>query len=60
MKIKKGTATIIFEIITYAMLALGAIVCVLPFIIILSGSFTDNATILKEGYSISNRFPCLL
>lgn len=55
MKIKKGTATIIFEIITYAMLALGAIVCVLPFIIILSGSFTDNATILKEGYSILPR-----
>lgn len=55
MKIKKGTATIIFEIITYAMLALGSIVCVLPFIIILSGSFTDNATILKEGYSIFPR-----
>ena len=55
MKIKKGTATIIFEIITYAMLALGAIVCVLPFIIIISGSFTDNATILKEGYSLFPR-----
>ncbi len=52
MKIKKGTATIIFEIITYVMLVLGSIVCVLPFIIIISGSFTDNATILKEGYSI--------
>ena len=55
MKIKKGTATIIFEIITYAMLAFGSIVCVLPFIIIISGSFTDNATILKEGYSILPR-----
>ena len=55
MKIKKGTATIVFEIITYAMLALGAIVCVLPFIIIISGSFTDNATILKEGYSLFPR-----
>lgn len=55
MKIKKGTATIVFEIITYVMLALGSIVCVLPFIIIISGSFTDNATILKEGYSILPR-----
>lgn len=55
MKVKKGTATIIFEIITYVMLALGSIVCVLPFIIILSGSFTDNATILKEGYSLLPR-----
>lgn len=37
------------------MLAIGAVVCVLPFIIIVSGSFTDNATILKEGYSILPR-----
>lgn len=55
MKVKKGTATIVFEIITYALLAFGAIVCVLPFIIILSGSFTDNTTILTEGYSILPR-----
>lgn len=55
MKIKKGTSTVIFEIITYAMLAIGAVVCVLPFIIIVSGSFTDNVTILKEGYSILPR-----
>lgn len=55
MKVKKGTSTIVFEIITYAMLALGAIVCVLPFIIILSGSFTDNTTILTKGYSILPR-----
>lgn len=55
MKIKKAASTIIFEIITYAMLAIGAIVCVFPFIIILSGSFTDNVTILTEGYSILPR-----
>lgn len=55
MKIKKGTSTIVFEIITYVMLAIGAVVCVLPFIIIVSGSFTDNVTILKEGYSILPR-----
>lgn len=55
MKIKKTTSTIVFDIITYAMLAIGAIVCVFPFIIILSGSFTDNVTILTEGYSILPR-----
>lgn len=55
MKIKKGTSTIIFEIVTYTMLAIGAVVCVLPFIIIVSGSFTDNVTILTEGYSIFPR-----
>ena len=29
-----------------------AIVCVLPFLLILSGSFTDNQVILTEGYSL--------
>lgn len=55
MKIKKTKSTIVFEIITYALLALGAIICVFPFIIILSGSFTDNHTILTQGYSILPR-----
>ena len=55
MKIKKTTSTIIFEIITYAMLAIGAIVCVFPFIVIVSGSLTDNHTILTQGYSILPR-----
>lgn len=55
MKIKKSKSTIAFEIITYAMLAIGSIICVLPFIIILSGSFTNNTTILTQGYSIFPR-----
>lgn len=55
MKIKKAKTTIVFEIITYVMLAIGALVCVFPFIIIISGSFTDNNTILTQGYSILPR-----
>lgn len=55
MKIKKAKTTILFEIITYVMLAIGALVCVFPFIIIISGSFTDNNTILTQGYSILPR-----
>ena len=55
MKVKKAKSTVIFEIITYVMLALGAIICVFPFIIILSGSLTDNTTILTQGYSILPR-----
>lgn len=51
-KIKKSTSTIIFEIVTYTLLALGSIICVLPFIMILSGSFSDNRTILVEGYGL--------
>lgn len=51
-KIKKGAATRVFEIITYTLLTLGSIICVVPFIMILSGSFSDNRTILVEGYSL--------
>lgn len=52
MKIKKGPATIVFNIISYSLLAIASIICVVPFILILSGSFTDNQTILLEGYSL--------
>lgn len=54
-KIKKGKAEIAFNIITYVFLTLGSIICVLPFIIILSGSFTDDYTIVTQGYSVLPR-----
>ena len=54
-KIKKSAGTKTFEGISYLLLTLGSIICVLPFIIIVSGSFTDNATILKQGYSLLPR-----
>ena len=53
--IKKSTGTKVFEAIAYTLLVIGSIVCVLPFIIIVSGSFTDNATILTQGYSLLPR-----
>lgn len=43
---------IVFQSIAYVLLTFGAVVCVLPFLIILSGSLSDNMTIMKEGYSI--------
>lgn len=55
MKIKKAPSTVIFNIICYTLLTLGSIICVVPFLMILSGSFTDNTTILTEGYSIFPR-----
>lgn len=54
-KVKKGKAEIAFDVINYVFLILGSIICVLPFILILSGSFTDNYTIITEGYSILPR-----
>ena len=53
--IKKSTGTKVFETVAYILLSLGAIICVLPFIIIVSGSFTDNSTILTQGYSLLPR-----
>lgn len=52
MKIKKSGSTIVFKVIVYALLTIMALICVVPFIIILSGSFTDNYTILTEGYGL--------
>jgi putative aldouronate transport system permease protein len=53
--IRKDMTTIVFDLIKYVMLTLCALICVLPFIIIISGSFTDNATILTQGYSLLPR-----
>lgn len=52
MKIKKGPATITFNIISYSLLTIMSIICVVPFLLILSGSFTDNMSILQDGYSL--------
>lgn len=52
MKIKNSGSTIVFKVIAYILLTFMALVCVFPFIIIISGSFTDNYTILTQGYGI--------
>ena len=41
-----------FDIMKYTFLVFMALACVLPFIVVISGSFSDNATILREGYSL--------
>lgn len=51
-RIKQSPSNILFFFIAYVLVALMAIVCVLPFLLILSGSFTDNQVILTEGYSL--------
>jgi len=54
MKIK-DPSTIPFHIVKGVLLTLLSIICVLPFIVIISGSLTDNLTILKEGFSLLPR-----
>ncbi len=54
-KVKIGAAGHAMNAIAFILLTLGSLICVLPFIIIVSGSFTDNTTILREGYSLLPR-----
>ena len=51
-KIRLSGSDIAFYIIAYFFVGVTAIVCVLPFLLIVSGSFTDNGAILTEGYSL--------
>lgn len=50
--IKEPVSTVAFKTVSAVLAFLGGIVCVLPFIMILSGSFTDNHTILTKGYGL--------
>ena len=51
----KDRSTIPFHIVKGVLLALLSVLCVLPFIVIISGSLTDNYTILKDGFSLLPR-----
>ncbi len=52
MKIKSSKSTIIFKSVVYVLLAIFSLLCLFPFIVIISGSLTDNNTIITEGYGI--------
>lgn len=51
-KIKKTPALITFNIIAYTIILLLSIFCIFPLIMIISGSFTDNDILLREGYRL--------
>ena len=53
--IRKDGAMIAFDAIKYILLTVTSLLCVLPFVLIVSGSITSNETILREGYSILPR-----
>jgi len=46
------TDKIIFDIIGYILLIIVTILCLLPFYLIIVGSFTDEAEIIRNGFSI--------
>ncbi len=51
-KIKTGSDVIALNIIAYVLLGLIALFCLVPFIMIVSGSFSSEAAITKNGFSI--------
>ena len=52
MHVRKDASTISFDTIKVILLVTVALLCTLPFIIIISGSFSDNAIVVKEGYGV--------
>lgn len=54
-KIKQGPSRIVFNIISYVLIGLLAAACVLPFVMLISGSFTSEQAIRFGGYSVFPR-----
>ncbi|CAN7667913.1 carbohydrate ABC transporter permease [Paenibacillus sp. LjRoot153] len=52
MEQNKLNAAPVFRAISYIAIAIIALVCVIPFIVLLSGSMSSESVILKSGYSL--------
>jgi putative aldouronate transport system permease protein len=42
----------VLSIIAYVVMSIVTLLCLVPFLIIISGSLTDNTSILKDGYHL--------
>lgn len=52
MKITNSKSTIVFNIIAYSIVSVFTLFCIVPFWLILSGSFTSNESIVLDGYHL--------
>lgn len=52
MKLKGSTSTKVFKILCYAVVIVVSLACVIPFIMLISGSFSSEQAIRFEGYGI--------
>lgn len=52
IKVKLSTSSKVFYMICYTCVTIMAILCLLPFVILISGSFTSEAYIRTHGYSV--------
>ena len=51
-KIKKGSDVIALNIIAYGFCGIVALVCLVPFIMVVSGSFSSETAVIKNGFSL--------
>ncbi len=51
-KVKRGTDVVILNIIAYSFISLVALLCLIPFLMILAASFSSEAEIAAKGFSI--------
>lgn len=51
-KMKTQKATLVFNVFGYTLVTVFAILCLTPFLILISGSFTPESDIAKFGYSL--------
>lgn len=51
-KIKKGSDAIALDIISYGICGIIALACLVPFIMIVSGSFSSEEAIIQNGFSL--------
>ena len=52
MRRKTNRGYRVFNIVSKIILGIFAAVCLFPFILMIIGSFTDNGTVIREGYSL--------
>lgn len=55
MKIREDGSAKWFRLIAYVVVLTGSVLCLLPFLLIISASLSSNETILREGYHILPR-----
>ena len=47
-----GRDRVVFDVLSHVILAVLAACCLLPFLLVLSGSFSDQTSILTHGYQL--------
>lgn len=52
MKIKDEKYTLLFKVIAYTVTIMATVICLFPFLLIVSASFTPNDVIVREGFHL--------